>query len=174
VIAGLAPTLLLALNLTGAPPPRFSAGLTAGVAEVKGGAAEPTKHGTYGLAADYRPFRLAALRLSYLRMSEGHGYGAFQLDTTFHRFTLAPEGRLPLSSRVDFAVAVGPTVTLVHSTLDAPGAGSSRSAAWWSLWTGGGLLYRFWRLEARMDIGVTLGDRAPDLAVAFAVAYSWK
>ena len=166
------PAVLLALNLGGPPPPRFSAGLTAGVAEVKGGAVARSMFGTYGLAASYRPLRLAALRLSYARMTETHDYTAFRFDTTYHRLTLAPEARLPMSNRLDLAVAVGPALTILHSSLDTSGGGGSRSGARWALWTGGAMLVRVWRLELRTDVGLTLLDRGPDLAAGLAVAYS--
>jgi hypothetical protein len=129
-------------------------------------------HGLYGVAATYRPLRLAALRLTYARMGgETHDYGAFHFDTTYHRLTLAPEGRLPLSRRVDLALAVGPVLTIAQSMLESPGAGGSRSGARWALLTTGGVLLRAWRLELRTDVGVLLLDRGPDVMVGLAVAY---
>jgi hypothetical protein len=168
-------TLLLALDLGGPPPPRFSAGITGGVIEMKGGSVERTTYGVYGVTGSYRPLRLAAVRFSYLRSTgETHDYGAFHFDTTYHRLIAAPEGRLPLSRRVDLALTVGPALTIAQSSLSAPGAGGSRSGGRWSLLTSGGLLLRAWRLEVRADVGAMWLDRGPDLNTGLSLAYWFR
>jgi hypothetical protein len=169
------PLLLLALDLAGPPPPRFSAGVTAGMIELKGGSVERSSYGVFGVAGTYRPHRFAAVRFTYTRTTgETHDYGAFHFDTTYHRLVAAPEGRLPLSRRVDLALTVGPALTIAQSSLSAPGAGAARSGGRWSLMTTGGVLFRFWRLEARADLGAMWLDRGPDLNTGLSLAYWFR
>jgi hypothetical protein len=163
-------TLALLVVLALESPPRFSAGLTAGAAELKGGSGERHGHLVLGLAGTVRPVRYGAIALTYERMTESHDYGAFQLDSTVHRLGLLLEGRLPLSPRVDALVQAGPLLALRRTSL----AGQTRGQPRWTAWSGLGLVDRIWWLEVRAAGGLSLGDGGPDLGASLGVAWWWR
>lgn len=172
----LATAALLAADAAGTDRarPRFAAGGSLAITHVMGGSGEHDEALAFGLTAAWRPHRFLAVAARYSHAPVDHQYGQLQFSSAYHRVVLAPEGRLPLGERFDFAGWIGPELVVLRSALTAAPGGertSGRSSVGVAL--GGGVAYRVWRVELRADAALGLRAGRQDRAFIANVLWTW-